>query len=155
MSRTDLENKRELIKELDLEPIVFKLVKEKGWELRDARMVEVLYRQFLFLNVKYEDRSIVPTEEVDEFWHQHILDTRKYAVDCEHLFGGMLHHFPYLGIRGGNDAEVLQTTFAGTKDLWKSEFGGDNAEGFVKISQAEVMTTGFEWLIAYLNYVQI
>jgi hypothetical protein len=40
-----------------------------------AEKVEVWYRRFLTLNAKYPNASLVPTHDIDAFWHQHILDT--------------------------------------------------------------------------------
>ncbi|NJK34269.1 MAG: hypothetical protein HC919_04560 [Oscillatoriales cyanobacterium SM2_2_1] len=72
------------LEKLDLRPIVFKLVKDPDsgipWIEKDARLVEIEYRQFLFLYWKYGRESqstIAPSKRVDMFWHQHILDTEK------------------------------------------------------------------------------
>lgn len=108
---------------LDLAPIKFKLNKEEGWTLEYASEVERWYKRFLLLNAKYQDQPIVATKAVDTFWHQHILDTRKYAVDCQDIYGGFLHHFPYFGLRGDEDAKNLKTAFAQTLILIEEEFG--------------------------------
>ena len=71
-----------------------------GWSTQVAEEIGELYRVFLFLCKKYPDEVIVPTREVDEFWHLHILDTRNYITDCENIFGSFLHHFPYAGLEG-------------------------------------------------------
>lgn len=36
----------------------------------------------------------VPNKQIDEMWHEHILDTRKYSDDCQTVFGYYLHHTP-------------------------------------------------------------
>lgn len=97
---------------IDLSAILNKLTDThhgKGWEMDAAQKAEILYRCFLTLQVAYCDKHlpIVPFEEADEFWHQHILDTRKYMSDCDKLFGAYLHHFPYFGMRGDEDAKNL------------------------------------------------
>lgn len=119
------------INELDLEPIKFKLVNgdgESGWTVAEADRVEVEYKRFLVLNLKNQItkrvKSIVPTREVDKFWHAHILDTMKYVVDCEFCFGFFLHHFPYLGLRGLEDAEALQDGFRESLEYYRIEFDG-------------------------------
>ena len=91
--------------------------------MRKADEVERWYRRFLFLNFKHRDRSIVPTKTIDQFWHQHILDTQKYAADCEKIFGFFLHHFPYFGVRGEDDAVQLRDAFLETRQIFRSEFG--------------------------------
>jgi hypothetical protein len=56
-------------------------------------------------------------------WHYHILDTRAYHGDCQRVFGGYFHHFPYFGLRGDDDARRLQAAFAKTKALYEETFG--------------------------------
>lgn len=55
------------------------------------------YRRFLYLIAAIPDLSVVPTSEVDEFWHQHILNTKLYARDCQALIGNFVHHLPSSG----------------------------------------------------------
>ncbi|TSC83579.1 MAG: hypothetical protein G01um101417_489 [Parcubacteria group bacterium Gr01-1014_17] len=111
---------------LNLDPIKIKLLCSDdgpGWDRAKIECVEKRYRQFLVLNLKHRDHPIVPTKEIDTFWHTHILDTMKYAEDCQKIFGRFLHHFPYFGMRGKEDARQLQEAFAETKDLFVREFG--------------------------------
>ena len=82
----------------------------------------VLFRFPLFLTVM-NTVPIVPSKEVDGFWHQHILDTRKYAEDCDTLFGFFLHHFPYFGMRGVQDEANLAAAFAETRRIYEATFG--------------------------------
>lgn len=51
-----------------------------------------------------------------------ILDTEKYAQDCERVFGYFLHHFPYFGMRGEEDAAKLAASAGETKGLFEQEF---------------------------------
>ena len=106
-----------------------KLVEEHGWSAETCAEVEDLYRKFLSLNIRYPERKLCPNGPVDEFWHAHILDTRKYAADCEQLFGEMLHHYPYFGMRGPEDKADLDRTFADTVDLFIRHFGIDPTAG--------------------------
>ena len=64
-----------------------------------------------------------PSEEVDEFWHNHILDTRKYKQDCEQIFGFYLEHYPYFGIDGKTNRQDLDNAFAVVQRLHHQEFG--------------------------------
>lgn len=119
------------IETLDLDPIKIKLRCSEdgpGWDREKIEQVERRYRQFLILNLKHPCRSIVPNKEIDLFWHAHILDTMKYAEDCQKIFGRFLHHFPYFGMRGEEDARHLQEAFAKTKDLFVKEFGEELTE---------------------------
>jgi hypothetical protein len=87
----------------DLTPIKYKLVREKDWTLDRAEMVEAQYKAFIFLMGTKEGRFFIPTLDIDEMWHAHILDTRKYMEDCATHFGEYIHHYPYLGMKDGDD----------------------------------------------------
>jgi hypothetical protein len=111
------------INAVDFDPIKVKLIAEHGWTREYSEMVEEWYRRFLYLVFKYPHKSIVVTKPIDEFWHQHILDTRKYAEDCNAIYGHFLHHFPYFGMRGDEDAKNLQMAFEETLELIETEYG--------------------------------
>lgn len=114
------------INNLNLDMVKMKLEDSKegpGWSSEKTSQIETWYKRFLILNAKYPESSIVPSHDIDVFWHQHILDTRAYAADCERVFGSFLHHFPYLGMRGPQDAERLRHSFEETKKLFLAEFG--------------------------------
>ena len=126
--------KAKLLEELDLEPIKAKLIDKssEGWVPEKANKVEKEYKKFLFLCVKYPDSSVVPIESVDKFWHQHILDTSKYAEDCNNIFGYFLHHFPYSGLRGEVDEIKHRKNTEVTQKIYEKEFGAElfNKAGF-------------------------
>ncbi len=64
------------------------------WTYSDAEYCCQLYKNFLLLIKKHLPTLLVPTREIDEFWHNHILYTRNYLQDCKHIFGHYLHHEP-------------------------------------------------------------
>lgn len=114
------------IPELDLDPIKVKLMgSEEGenWSLEKVDSVGKSYKRFMFLILKYPGTQIAPSKDVDTFWHYHILDTMKYAEDCQLIFGHFIHHFPYLGMRGEEDKKQLQIAGNRTKELLTIEFG--------------------------------
>jgi hypothetical protein len=118
------------IARLDLEPIKFKLMNPdegEGWSREEVNSYEREYKRFLILLTKYPDVTIAPNKEVDRFWHAHILDTRKYAEDCDKVFGYFLHHFPYFGMRGEKDAAQLAQAFKAMQALREQEFGNEEA----------------------------
>lgn len=119
----ELESTERAIAAIDLAPIKFKLMHEEGWSREYVDEVERWYRRYLFLTVKHPHLSIVVTKPIDTFWHYHILDTRKYAADCEQCFGHFLHHFPYFGMRGAEDARNLQKAFEDSLALMEAEYG--------------------------------
>jgi hypothetical protein len=114
---------------LDLMMLKNKLMEERGWTREFCDEVESLYLKFLALNIRYPGRKICPTGPVDDFWHAHILDTRAYARDCEFLFGGFLHHFPYFGMRGDADRAALDQAFRDSVELFITHFGIDPTAG--------------------------
>ena len=117
----------EKIDALDLEPVAYKLMHpEPGapvMTLTEADQRIADYRCFLKLCAWYPDETIVPSQEIDEAWHAHILDTAKYADDTEQAFGYFLHHFPYLGLRGPQDAARWKAASARTRELSRAHFG--------------------------------
>ena len=120
------------IAELDLEPIKVKLMHEEsgeGWTLERASAIEFEYRRFLILMKKYPHEQTAPLVDVDMFWHYHILDTMKYAADCEAVFGYFLHHFPYIGLRGEDDEAAHQRVGQRMKELYETTFGEDYTRG--------------------------
>lgn len=111
---------------LDLSPIKLKLMhveSGEGWSERRVNAVEAEYRRFLFLMKKYPDAGASPTIDVDMFWHYHILDTMKYARDCEATFGFFLHHYPYVGMGAGSDDSERLEAGERMRAIYESEFG--------------------------------
>lgn len=91
---------------------------EKEWDFAEQE-----YRRFLTLKVLYPNVSLVPSKMVDKVWHAHILDTRAYREDCEKVFGRFIDHYPYFGIYGKDDYQMLQDAFAETVELYERHFG--------------------------------
>jgi hypothetical protein len=114
---------------LDFTLLKGKVIQEKGWTHEQCEEAEGLYRRFLALNLRYPERKVCPTGPIDEFWHAHILDTEAYERDCMVLFGRLLHHFPYFGMRGAEDRADLERSFAESVDLFIRHFGIDPTAG--------------------------
>jgi hypothetical protein len=120
------------IADLDLDPIKVKLMhveSGEGWSLERVNAVEVEYRRFLYLMKMYPNEETAPQVDVDTFWHYHILDTMKYARDCQQAFGYFLHHYPYIGLRGEDDVAVQQRAGERMRELYAEAFGAPAAEG--------------------------
>ena len=114
------------IRALDLDPIKVKLMdtdEGQGWSREYADRMEVAYKRFLTLLVTHPETTVAPSKEIDKFWHAHILDTMKYAEDCQQVFGYFLHHFPYFGLRGADDAAQLAQAGQDMERLYLQEFG--------------------------------
>ena len=80
---------------LDLSSVIYNLVEKSLWTRDKALSMAKEYKQFLYLVATNPNKSVVPwTQELDDFWHQHILDTKKYHDDCYEIFGRIIHHDP-------------------------------------------------------------
>ncbi len=112
---------------LDLGPIKYKLMTPEGGQMDQSTVeeLEIWYKRYLMLIHLYPNTSLVPTKHIDTFWHTHILDTMKYATDCEKIFGKFLHHFPYFGVRSEKDRNDLNAAWESTRKLFQKEFGED------------------------------
>lgn len=118
----------ERVKLIDLTPICQKLSSSEhgeGWSESDVDEARLLYISYLSLLLAYRNEPCVlaPPVAADRFWHQHILDTRKYMRDSVALFGEYLHHFPYFGMRGDEDARNLEVSGQLTRRLIIENFG--------------------------------
>lgn len=115
------------ISELDLTAIKSKLMHHQsgeGWTAQQADAVEREYKRFLYLMKAFPAEQTAPSVDVDTFWHYHILDTMKYAADCEKAFGYFLHHYPYIGMEGGaDDAEVHEAAGDRMCEIYEATFG--------------------------------
>jgi hypothetical protein len=114
------------VADLDLDPIKVKLMHREsgeGWTRDYANAVETEYRRFLYLMKMFPNEDLSPSGAVDIFWHYHILDTMKYARDCDAIFGYFLHHFPYVGLRGEDDLATLEQMGERMRELYQATFG--------------------------------
>jgi hypothetical protein len=139
------------LNQLDLEPIIFKLMDKKegeGWTLEYADQRVLEYKCFLMLNFMYPEHDFVPTHDIDCAWHRHVMDTEKYNADCETLFslwyqrlvvnmlrplmnligvrinaGIFFDHFPYFGMRGTEDKKNLGLGYLKTQEYFVKHFG--------------------------------
>jgi hypothetical protein len=111
---------------LDLQPVARKLMSSSDgdrWTEQQLEMAILRYKMFLYIKYHYSDLQLVPTKEIDEVWHAHILvDTKRYLQDCENLFGYVLHH------RDNGSADEVQSqnqeaAFAVTQNLFEKFFG--------------------------------
>lgn len=134
------------LKALDLRPIAYQLMhldSGLGWTQAQTTRAISRYRMFLLLVYLYPNRQIVPTWEIDQVWHHHILDTSKYAEDCQILFGRFLHHFPYFGRRSETDQQALQIAFSHTLSLFQEHFGAEALADNQSLESADCEPIGY------------
>lgn len=111
---------------LDFTQITLKLMDKtsgEGWSQAQANATEAEYRRFLYLHSAFPEAAIAPTLDVDKFWHYHILDTMKYATDCEQVFGYFLHHYPYVGLLDDDEPSAKVVAGERTRALYEATFG--------------------------------
>ena len=109
----------------DLEMIKLKLQDQSeglAWTAEQCESAEIEYKRYLHL-CKVHGKGIVPNQIMDNTWHFHILDTIAYHADCDRIFGRYMHHYPYFGMRGDQDAADLKRSFHKTMDLYKALYG--------------------------------
>ena len=134
------------VTELDLEPIKMKLMhveSGEGWSLEKANAVEKEYRRFLCLMKLFPEEDTSPLADVDTFWHYHILDTMKYATDCERVFGYFLHHYPYVGMDGSEEDEQFRLDSGDRmRELYEATFGEAYPGSSVEAAEATAFCAG-------------
>jgi hypothetical protein len=87
----------EFIRNSRLPPGLYDKLREKHPQLslKDCQLVGHALRQFFLAYLKSEKQEIaMPSQVVDDLWHEFILYTRHYSEFCRRAFGGFLHHTP-------------------------------------------------------------
>lgn len=105
------------IEALDLDGPACKVCIDERWTVEEVDAEVRRYRAFLHAIRHYPGSPLAPSHRVDKVWHAHILDTQKYIADCQYIFGAYVHHYPYSGLRGEDDAEVQRRRFESTQQL--------------------------------------
>lgn len=71
-------------------------------DVKEQQLVARGLRQFFLTFHKGGHRRVaMPSQVVDELWHEFILSTREYETFCEQAFGMFLHHTP--AVKLGDD----------------------------------------------------
>ncbi len=116
--------KKRSVASLDLSLVKKKATERNGWTQEQANEAEADYRRFLYLLAKSPNTVMVPwTNDLDKFWHEHILDTRRYSADCEKVFGRFIHHDPHIRQSPAVEARARQDT----RTAFQSAFMGRSA----------------------------
>lgn len=118
-----LQDARSYIEQLNLDYIVEAMCSPSyplpRWTLSDAEHCCQLYKNFILLQKIHINEHLVPTREIDEFWHNHILYTQQYIRDCMKIFGRYLHHAP--ASPHDNPKDLIES-YKKTKDYYFQEF---------------------------------
>ena len=96
-----------------------------GWSTERVNVAERDYKRFLALTKAVGQFPIVPSKDLDRFWHEHILDTRRYERDCFALFGAFMHHNPFYGMNGLEEEIEWKSAAFESNLIWQDAFGVD------------------------------
>lgn len=84
-------------------------------QIKDCQLVAQGMRQFFLAYLKSGQKYVsMPSQVVDDLWHEFILHTREYEAFCKQAFGGLLHHTPAAVI----GKEAAQKADAGLRRCW-------------------------------------
>lgn len=129
------------IEAIDLRPICARLMHPKagpGWSQERTSQVALAYREFLMVATMFPNETPAPTPDVDTFWHFHILDTAKYARDCQQAFGYFLHHGPDTSPRPATDwrSSLRRLVISPTAVIGRTAGQAANTESYCAVTQA-------------------
>lgn len=79
------------------------------------------YKKFLALIKKYPGVTFVPTKDIDDVWHSHMLSPRAYCLDTITYFGQILDHNAGFGSIE-NEKENWIHAFNMTSEIWRIEY---------------------------------
>lgn len=93
-------------------PILQQKLRRAYPHLTDAEVMQMLegLRQWFLVCLHARDRTVgMPSEAVDEAWHEFILMTRDYSAFCDGAFGRYLHHTPAAAMDESMAASLART----------------------------------------------
>lgn len=107
------------IQRLNLKKVLARAAEEERWSRSRATRAALWYRRFLWLSFRQRMRPLAAiSRDADLLWHYHILHTRKYAADCQRIFGRFLNHEPIDGRRRAVRTAARRRVFESSKKLY-------------------------------------
>jgi hypothetical protein len=94
----------EFIRDYPLPVGLFDKLRQKRPELtlKDCQLVAHALRQFFIVYLKSNRQYVsMPSQVVDDLWHEFILYTRAYQSFCRRAFGTFFHHTPAVVLSNG------------------------------------------------------
>ena len=125
---TLLNKSTDAIEKIKFGQISWKMSDSKQCSLSDDDIALAIneYKRFLTLKIENPTRNLAPTDLMDEVWHFHILDTKRYAEDCQRLFDRFLHHRPSYGpFESLENQRDLSESFDCMMNLYRQKYGHD------------------------------
>jgi uncharacterized protein (TIGR04222 family) len=97
------------------------LMKSHGWTLMYSQRVIAEYKKFVFLTM-VANHQVVPSDQVDQVWHAHLLLTESYWDDfCPNILEKPLHHHPAKG--GRTERAEFHLLYVETINSYRHFFG--------------------------------
>jgi hypothetical protein len=90
------ERRAQFVRTFSLPPGLYQKLQEKHPQLslKDCQLVGHALRHFFLAWLWTRQHVSMPSQVVDDLWHEFILHTRSYEIFCRQAFGGFLHHTP-------------------------------------------------------------
>jgi hypothetical protein len=91
------------IREYRLPPGLFEKLRQRHPQLgtKECQLVAQALRQFFMAYLRGGRKPVaMPSQVVDDLWHEFILSTRHYERFCQQAFGRFLHHTPAAVLSG-------------------------------------------------------
>jgi hypothetical protein len=118
LTLTPLMLRRRMIASLNLDSVRARAMDRQQWSPDFALVLEGEYRDFLILIAENPGAVLTPwSEALDLFWHEHLLDTARYSLDCKRIFGRVIRHDANLG----QDPYRHESTIQLTRDLRETQ----------------------------------
>jgi hypothetical protein len=112
------------IDSLDLSVITGGVMRRHGWAPDRAQTAEREYRQFLYLLTRSPFHVVSPwSQDLDLYWHEHILHTSRYAAECKKIFNRFIHHDPTISNNPTKEIAAKRYTAATYYALFGSKAG--------------------------------
>lgn len=93
-------------------------LRRDGSSVRNVEKAVSEYRKFIFLTIS-APHPCVPSHEIDEVWHAHILHSRNYLSFCKEVGRDYIHHDP----SPPSERLELDPFFRKTTALYQEIFG--------------------------------
>jgi len=95
--------------------LIGKLMQQRNLPRKDAALVARGLRQFFIAYLMGKKQRVsMPSQIVDELWHEFILHTREYENFCRKAFGQFMHHSPATGL-----TEETNGANEGLRRVWR------------------------------------
>ncbi|MBX9618848.1 MAG: hypothetical protein K2X10_06845 [Hyphomicrobiales bacterium] len=86
--------------------LLAKLEAKHGLARKQSALIAQGLRQFFMAYLEGGTKYVaMPSQAVDELWHEFILFTRDYEDFCKNAFGSFLHHTPAVVLDGGENRD--------------------------------------------------